>query len=764
MNEEDIVWDEPTVAQAPIIEEQGITWDDAPITEQEVAPEIIQKAAPLEETPIEEQGFFSKASDFIKENTPITATIEAFKTGKALWEGKDELATAIDVKSKLDNIESRTSDITKTLKSFVGDEKSINELKVKQNDLNNEVVSILEGKGIESYYDNGVLSVVTKDEDGKEILKPLTEETMDQILSDLGSAGGEIGGGIAGALSGAKMGSKTPGPLPLKGVAAATGGLIGGYLGSTSGRITDIIRNSLALNREIDVKTTIEKGLETGALDVYAGGAGAAVGKIAGKIDDSIIGIKRFFVDGNISGAKKILKSDYDLTDVQIDSMFKNLSKDLEGLDDLSGDKLLRAKLTSAVQQSAQGKALIAKAIESNPKAAIQLSKEIDTRAKFVEQAADSLTQNPSTIKKSLFAYQKLVKRNYGQVRKLITKALPNKRYQLPKDSFNETLSDINTRVIDPQVKDKLENLTKIMGQKTEGNIDELIDLRQLFNKFYSKNKSSFELAPDKKALFEIQKTLDSKIDEMIETLPTDVSKGLKDAFSDAKTKYKDMFATEDNVAFKQIMKKGASDAEIAKSLVKFSKSSDQTMEVVLSKLNPRKRMNAEFSILKEMVKKAGKKGEAKAIDFNKLLENIGTSKKTFKSPEAQQFIKNIESYETKFGKDVELQRIASGISPRVEKSIATTLSGKIMMKLSAIRFEALQRLLPTDNAKRLALQEAISKSLETARTPKELLFKMSKNKSVPRKERAILIESIKNIAKIESKIAEDIKNINKEQ
>ena len=805
---DEIVWDDepqlqaPEPIAAPLIEEQGITWDDAaaPIVESapietplEVAPteliapvETIQPSIQADAQP-EEASLFEQFQSFISQGdasrekaqsmsreekdeyikSSLKKTSSLYQTGQELAKSKSDISTAIDVKSKLDNIEARTSDISKTLKSFVGDEKSITELKTKQNDLNNEVVLILDGKGIEAFNDNGKLMIVTKDKDGNEVLKSLDEETFSQIMSDLGSAGGEIGGAITGAITGAGITTKKlrlSTSLAKRGVATATSGLIGGYLGAASGRMTDVIRNSLVLNREIDAKAMLEKGLESGALDVYEGGAGAVAGKIEGKGGDAVTGVKRYILDGNISGAKKILKSDYNLSDKQIDTMFTNLSKDLEGLDDLQGDKLLRAKLTSAMQQTPQGKPMIAKAIESNPKAAIQLSKEIDARAKFVEKAADSLTQKPSAIKKSLFAYQKLVKRNYGEVRKLISKALPTEKYQLDKDSFKATLSDINTRVIDPLVKDKLDNLITVLGQKTEGSIDGLIDLRQLFNKFYSKNKSAFELAPDKKALMEIQKTLDTKIDEVIDTLPSDVATGLKNAFKDAKSKYKEMYSVEDNVAFKQIMKKGASDEDIAKSLIKFSKSSDQTLEQVFSKLNPRKRRSAEFSILKEMVKKANIKGETKAIDFNKLLTNIGTSKQSFKTPEAQQFIKNIESYEAKFGKDAELQRIASGIAPKVEKSIATTLTGKIIMKISSMRFEALQRLLPTDNAKRLALQEAISKSLETARTPKELLFKMSKDTSIPSKERQLLKESIKKIAEIESKIQKDIQSSNKFQ
>lgn len=740
-----------------IPEEETIQPEIEPIQEQDT---IQEEGQPLEDE-TQEVGFIDSAKSFIQENlTSPLAIVEAAKTAKGLMEGKDKIETAIDVKSKLDNIESRTSDITKTLKSFAGDEDSINDLKTKQNSLNNEVVSILDNKGIEAFNDNGTLMIVTKNEKGEEVLKPLSEETFDQILSDLGSAGGEIGGGIGGALGGASLANRAlppTAPLPLRGVATATGGLIGGYLGSATGRITDIVRNSLTLNREIDAKTMLEKGLETGALDVYAGAAGVGLGKIAGKIDDAVIGVKRYILDGNINGAKKILKSDYDLTDAQINVMFKDLKKDLSGLDDLSGAELVRAKITSAVQQTPHGKVVIAKAIESNPKAAIQLSKEIEQRAKFVEKAADSVSQNPSAIKKSLFAYQKLVKRNYGEVRKLIKEALPSQKYQLDKDAFKETLSDINTRIIDPKVKDKLENLTKVMAQKTSGNIDELIDLRQLFNKFYGKNKGHFDSAPDKKALLDIQKTLDGKIDEIINTLPSGISKGLKDAFSDAKAKYREMHKTEDNVAFKQIMKKGASDEEISKSLVKFSKANDETMEQVFNKLSPQKRVKAEFSILKQMIKKSSLKGEAKAIDFHKLLEDVGTSKKAFKSPEAKQFIRNMEDYEIKFGKDTELQRIALGIAPKMEKSIAVTLKGKVMQKISAIRFEAIQRLLPTDNAKRIALQEAIAKSLETSRTPKELLFKMSKNTSVPNKERILLRESIKRISKIENEIKKDL-------
>jgi len=503
--------------------------------------------------------------------------------------------------------------------------------------------------------------------------------------------------------------------------------------------------------------TPKQRGVEV-AKEAVLFGAGETIVKGISKLPalaNVLQRLKTLLKDGDIQGAKRVVKEDYGLTDENIDTMFESVKKDIKGFEDLTGDDLLRAKLTAVIQQQPQGKALITSAISKNAKAAIETSKEIDFRAKQLIVSANKFSKKPSAIKKSLEAYEKVVSKNYSQVKNLIDEALPNYKADLDIQSFGETLININKRVIDPDIRLKVENLAEVLASQPNKTAGDLIETRQLFNKFYGKNLRHFENAKDKEALFTIQKTIDGEIETAIKSIDDGgiISSQLSAAFKDAKAKYAKMFKAQDTATYNAIFKKGASEEDIGKALIKYSKATDSDLETVLGKLSPIQRTKSEFSILKHMVDGATAKGEAKAIDFVALLEDIGTSKAIFKTPEAKQFLKNIETYDRKFAKDIDIQRIASGVAPKQEKNIATSLVGKIMMKISSLRFEALQRMLPTETGRRLSLQKAVESALEKSRTPREFFFKASKIKGMPNKERIALKKAVKEIGEKEEQL-----------
>lgn len=701
----------------------------------------------------------SRVGKFLADYTPIMAGPQMVTQLMSEAQQKEgtQVAEAQSVKARLENIDFSYSDLADTLKSATGDEESTQLLKTKQNKLNDDVVSILSDRGIEAYNDGGKLKVVTKDAEGNEIVKDLSEDTFDEILGGFKAGAGEIAGATMGAIGGAAQAQRMLPPtaaLPLRGTAGLIGAGLGGYTGAAVGRATDLIRNTISLNKEIDAKEVLTKSLEAGTADV----AGAAVVGLAAKgVSKAISPITKTIKKatdrantllryGDIKGATQVVKDDYGLTDVDIDKAFEAVKSKTKGWEDLAGDDLQRAKLLATVQQQEQGFAVIGGAMKGTPKAGIETSKEISKRAKEVIQSAKQFTTKPSAIKRSIKAYEKVVGKNYGEVRELIDTALPNYKSDLKLTDFTETLTDLNTRVIDPLVKEKLSNLSLSLSKQKTESIGDLIDTRQLFNKFYGKNVSHFESKVDKDALMSIQKTIDTKIDEAINTLPIETGAALKKAFTDAKSKYAQMFKTQDTATYSAIFKKGASEKEIGKNLVKYSQASDKDLGNVLSKLSPVQRTKAEFSILDNMVSSAELKTEAKAIDFRALSENIGTSREVFKTPEAKQFIKNIEEFDKLFAKDMELQRLASGISEKEVTNIATSLKGKIFMLISSMRFSALQRLTLSESGRRLSLQKSLEKALQTSRTSREFFFEASKIKGMPNKDRIALKKAVNEI------------------
>jgi hypothetical protein len=693
-------------------------------------------------------------------------------------------AEAYKLKALNENIETEYGDLKKLYDASVnGDKEAQKYLSEKQETLNNEVVKALRTKGIEAYYDKGELFVVGKDEDGNEIAKSLDESTIKSIIAGFGASSGEMGGGISGAMAGASAGFKAGGFDPRKKLLGATvGGLAGGYAGSAIGKYADLLRATTELNKKLSAREYIEKSTAAGVADTFgAMGVGVVakgVSKAVEPLKKASQRVKTLYKDGNIKGAMEQVKKDYTLTDNDIDEMYKSMSKDITGLEDLTGDDLLRAKISIAVQNQAQGASTIQASINKNAKAAIETSKEIDDRAKQVLNAAEQFNRKPSAIRKSVEAYEKIVGKNYGEVRNLIDEALPNYKPDLNVMSFSETLTDLNTRVIDPLVKEKLANLSTTLANQKVNSVGDLIETRQLFNKFYGKNQGHFESKVDKETLMSIQKTIDIKIDEAISTIPNvevkeiidgeevlktiDVSSQLKNAFKDAKKKYSDMFNTQDTAAYNAIFKKDSnsvkrmSEEDIGKALITYSKSASGDLEPILNKLSPVQRTKSEFSIINQMVKNATSKEEAKAIDFIKLISDVKESEAIFKTPEAKQFIKNIEGYDKKFGKDITTQRTAMGIEPRTETNIAVSPIGKAKVMGAKKAFESFQRLLNTDRGRRLSIQHAIGTHLEKSRTPKEFLFNVSKIKNIPDQERLILKNAIKDINRQEAKLKQE--------
>jgi len=74
-------------------------------------------------------------------------------------------------------------------------------------------------------------------------------------------------------------------------------------------------------------------------------------------------------------------------------------------------------------------------------------------------------------------------------------------------------------------------------------------------------------------------------------------------------------------------------------------------------------------------------------------------------------------------------------------------------MKISALRFEAIQRLLPTETGRRLSLQKSLETALENSRTSKEFFFKASKIKGMPNKDRIALKKAVKEIGEEAEKV-----------
>jgi hypothetical protein len=352
-------------------------------------------------------------------------------TKEFLSESGQDVAKVRELRALSDNYNFRYSQLNDLYESVLkGDKEAEQRLIVEQEEVNNETVKVAKEMGIDVFYDKGELLVEVVGEDGEKTLKNLDEETFANIAASVGAAGGETSGAITGTITGAIQGAKWGKSPRMKALSTVTGAAIGGYTGTLLGSMMDLTRSAITLNKKIDALEIFNIATGRAVADTVIG-AGTAI--VAKPVIGAFKSIKAFpgraktlIKQGNIKGAQRVVKEDYGLTDENIDTLFDSVKKDIPNLEDLKGDDLIRAKLTAAVQQQAQGKATIVSAIRNNAKAAIETSKEIDMRAKEVMHSVSKFSKKPSQIGKSVKAYEKVVARNYKDVKNLINEALPN--------------------------------------------------------------------------------------------------------------------------------------------------------------------------------------------------------------------------------------------------------------------------------------------------------------------------------------------------
>jgi len=705
----------------------------------------------------------------LKYGTALAATATALPRAsfsdiqEQTTEASQITAKARTYKALEENYQFSYSQLKDTFNAAVhGDKEAALRLSEQKDLVNNNAVKAMELEGITAFYDNGELLVRVIGEDGEPTLKNLDEDTFANIASGFSAQSGEIAGGIGGAIKGAYEGAKLGKSPKMKALGAVVGGATGGYIGTLGGSLMDLTRSAITLNKEIDASEIFNIATGRAAAGTLATAGIALAGKTVSKavapiskvIKKATDRVLTLYKTGDIQGAKQIVKDDYNLSDKDIDDLFESVAKDVKGLDKLQGDDLLRQKLLAAEQQQAQGETKIIGALKQNLKGSVETSKEIDLRAKEVLKFVKTKAKKPSAIQKGIKGKEKSVKDNYGEVKGMIDEAVPNYKPDLDIVSFKKTILDVNKRVIDPTVKEKVENLAEVLASQPNKNVGDLIETRKLYNNFYGKNSHHFNNKNDMDALRGIQDTIDSKIDEAIDSIGNkDIAKQLKDAFTDAKQKYVKMFEVQDTASYSKIFKKGIREPQLGKALINYSQSIDGDLEKILNKLSPVQRVKSEFSIINEILKRSMGKTKAKSIDFGKLLEGIGASKNSLKSKEAKQFIKNIEDYDKKFGKDVGLQKATETSIPKEINSIATSVAGKAKMMISGIQFKAIQRLAWSDEGRRLSLQKSLELALQQSRTPREFFFKASKAKGMPNTTREALKKAIKEIGEQEQLI-----------
>ncbi len=628
-----------------------------------------------------------------------------------------ELAVAAD------NVLSKHSDLFKFAKGFaLEDPKLIREATKAFQEVDYSIANSLRsmGRNVE-VTDQGLVEI-----DAQGHAKPLSEG----FWSDAGHAlmAGEkelgsalIGAGVANyyALPFIKRSAAYLSKLPwvpgkvIAGAMIVAADTVGGAIGATGGRGLDIAYNSYAVKQDLELEFYKNQMVETGIFGLMMGPISSMGLRGAAGLIRTVGKAGRTIMDGNTKGAYEALQKFTNLDEDQIAEIVTRYEK-------VSGLKLEGTKETKAFEvvtkTQADSDALAKSAAQYNPSLVVELSREMDSRAKqVIKLTEESSPDNIGiVVKDELEKYTTKVKDYYSKVKlngiKQVGKENSININKVPIDKF---ISELNENIHNKA----LRKIVKLHKEVTTGNsFKSLVELRSSMNGLkYNTALADFVEFKD------ISKIV-TQLDRQIASVATkDMRNGdiwLKE-WKTANKAYSNMLVTEKNVLYKALTKKGVTTDNIVKSLSKYVTSIDGTFMKVVGNLPPKIRDQMEGSVLEHVTKKytAGDVEGLQAIDFPALTEVL--SSVSFKSTKARHTKRAVKMLSEVFKNDKKLHRLSDDI--HVDKG-GSTMTDDLLRKLHWTFvnkvFGRMKSMVPfSENAKYIALGLKIEKAM---RNPKD--------------------------------------------
>lgn len=668
---------------------------------------------------------------------PITdTTVEA---APEQLDQASKVARAEQILSKYNNIYSRHATTGKQIAGLFSAE-SAQEARQDFNDLQSLLVDRMQNEGYDTFLDERG-QLMLRNEDGT--VQELDTDLFDDLMNSLGEGAGAIGGAIAGAKGGAALPLSNVHPAA-KAATIAGGAILGGAAGAALGSSIDYMRNMWDTKEEFEAAIMFDKMLDAGVADpvytILGGGAAKAVGSI-GKGTMKIVG-KAWdkFANGNVSGAKSVLLEDFNISPEQADELVQKWrevgGKDVTTRAALGGERRLSPdeEVIQAVIETQPGGESIANVIEDSNK----LVQSINTRAKDIRKAADQVARGASddigkALRTNLDEYQTDVKNFFNETKNLASDVIDRTdyRFDLEKMAIEPVMEKIQGRVGDPR---KLERFTAVMnkmdGLNQTKTFSDLLELRQTVNDLSSsvKSKDKFSQEGFKKVINTIDKEIKRVSDEY---LTPEQSKTFINQFRKAKKEYGQMKRLEDNVLFKQLTKKGATEEQIQRDLNNRILALDDTFVDVMEKLPKKFRDRAEGAVVNSLTKRftIGDDAGLQAINFPLLNDKL--SKINFTDKGSKQFANLVKDMADVFKNDVNLQKVAGKVTiPKFQSYLTTDPVVRAKYEIASGIFNQMKSLAPTKSADRLGLVKVTDRLMQNplnAKAGEDFIKKMPK-------------------------------------
>ncbi|WP_418179740.1 hypothetical protein ACNSOO_04555 [Aliarcobacter lanthieri] len=647
----------------------------------------------------------------------------------------------------------------------------------KDNYLNN-IAGIL-GKGGYALGQNDNNEYVAIDKDGNE--KNIKNDFWESLLDGIKADAGEITGAIAGAKKGFDYSKNIKNPIG-KAAAIAAGSLTG----SVAGTSVDMAINKLKDRENLGIEDVLNELSKSAVLDIAGNAIGIGVVKVGGKILELPKKARDYFLNGNIDGAREILKKDLGIDEKYIEDALEQMKLNYKESENYSKnivteDENILSKIASKTGGNLRNKVgqqeeLLAATLEKadaniiagalDETAARNLSNTIDLRAKNIYEQLENKSSKigGEEIKNYMKDFENSTKSNFSNMRKDFNEAFKeiDYKFELEELGLDNIFKDMSKRVQDPDAKKRFLTLQKaikntIYDSNAQSGITRdmggLLDLRQQLNKFYGQNERYLSNAKDKNTFASLKENLDNQIYKAVnDNLPEDLATRLMDNFSKSMDSYRQLGELNDNKVFNSIMGDAKNPEFRMNNLVKHMADDDSYVDDVLSKMTPNARQTVEVAIIRDITDSYTAKTAQgqKAIAFEDLGKKLEAIKRNVRSELGKETIDNLITYAEKFGnRDLLFLDMTKGIKTKPTSNISTSLGGKIEMQLSSWRFDLLQRMMPTDTGKRLALQKHIREALHKSRTPQEFDTRLYEYPDLTDESREVLKSLIKNNNKI---------------
>lgn len=606
-----------------------------------------------------------------KEEPIMDLTAKRFNEGQLTAEDLSQ-RKASDVVATVENIRQKYSTLGKEALGFFGNEEARQSAKNDTAILKQNILKELKDQG----FDNprlGEDGEILIDVDGNPV--DASSDIGQQLIKSKFEIGAAVAGGIGGARAGAAAGSFF-GP-----VGTGVGGVVGGALGSAGavmlGRGADILLNDMDMVNKVDDELVYDQMTEAGIMDLLAGPAAYAVGKVASTTAKSGVAlakrarqIYRTIKDGNMEGAVEQAMKHFNKTRPEAEEAVRKLESLIGPLQGSDDDKILTA-LTRMYQG---GDDLVNKANYINPDASANVAKSIRDTAESVIKESENLYTSDKNIYESytqgMEKYKGDVKKYFKTMKDSGSQFTEGFQYNYDELNINPIISELRDTTMGSSMYKKIaDRLNVIESFSDKSSFNDLIELRKEINSLYGKvkDKGYNEVG----SILKIRDNIDSMIKQGADTYIPNSDVWLKN-WDNANQEYAKMKALDSNVLYKALSRKGVSNDTVSKMFAKFSFAEDNTFYEVMEKLPKSTQRDVEATVIQDLTKRftAGEEGGFRAIAYPALNEEL--QKITFNTPESKQYAELISSMADVFKNDAVLNKITGKIEMPVFQTYLT--------------------------------------------------------------------------------------------